>query len=60
MPRKPRGLSGRERMADQGLYQAVSTMRWQYCHVLDQPIAVAALHPAAGAIGPAPEYRGEF
>ena len=55
-----RGLSGRERVVDQGLHQPASAIRGQRGDMLDQPIAVATLYPAGGGIGAPLEYRWQF
>src|SRR3984893_12509743 len=47
-------------MVDQGLHEAAPAMRRQRRHVFEQPIVVAALHPAIGGVGAAPKYRCQF
>src|SRR5258708_4912918 len=55
-----RGLSGRERAADQGLHQPASATSGQRGDMLDEPVAGATLYPAILRIRAAKEYRGQF
>src|SRR6266478_2533282 len=55
-----RGLSGRERAADQGLHQPASATSGQRGDMLDEPVAGATLYPAVLRILAAKEYRGQF
>src|SRR6266481_8868094 len=55
-----RGLSGRERAADQGLHQPASATSGQRGDMLDEPVAGATLYPAVLRIPAAKEYRGQF
>src|SRR6266436_2232085 len=55
-----RGLSGRERAADQGLHQPASATSGQRGDMLDEPVADATLYPAVLRIRAAKEYRGKF
>src|SRR5258708_23652538 len=59
-PAISRGLSGRERAADQGLHQPSSATSGQRGDMLDEPVAGATLYPAVLRIRAAKEYRGEF